>query len=222
MGVLNILFALMCGCANMAWVSMDDRLREGASLSAAEFTEIIKEEAHKERARNARKRGEAPPDQQGEDPDEVAERLGEAFYRALQEAAVHPDLVRLDQLATAGMILQAALLLSGALLLGRMSIGRTIGIIACVGLVGVYALGADVVGSVMDPFAQEAAAVLEDLPALNTQEVDARQIAQIVEAIHEHGASQVSYLIGGLFAIYPLIAGLVLLFSSGIRNALRR
>ena len=213
-GVLNIVFALLCGCGNFVWKGFGEGVREGASMSVAEI-----------RGRLADTRIQVRDETTGEMreqelPEQVVDRMAVALKQGMERASRLPQVSSLELFATLALALQGVLLLSGTFLMGRRPIGRTLGIIACLGLLVVYMLGADASAQVMRPVMEELAQAGADIAEMSEQDVEAGNLVDVLEMMQDDFPLAMSFGTAAFFSLYPLIAGLVLVFSRRIKESL--
>ena len=219
MGVFSIVFALLCGCLNFGWMGSADFLQEAKNLSAEEITSQLRDNVNVQH-REIDPGSGTTNEERRKMSEEQARKLGNALYGAIGQAVTLPEYGTMKTCAQAAMVLQLLLLVSGALLAARVRVGRVLGIMACIGLVGTYVQGAGATAAVIDPFVQELTPLIEEQIDTSGQTADSQEVLEVVDAIQDFGAQQASYVFGIVFCLYPLIAGLILIFSRGVRDGL--
>jgi len=219
MGVFSIVFALLCGCLNYGWMGAAANLEKAQELSAEEITSRLVTGVRIDTQETDPASGRTREEQR-RISEEQARKFGNAIYGAVGRAVTLPEFGTMKTCAEAAMVLQLLLLVSGGLLAARVKVGRVLGIMACIGLVGTYVQGAGATAAVIDPFVQELAPVIEEQIDISGQTADSQEMLEVMDAIQDLGAQQASYVFGIVFCLYPLIAGLILIFSRGVRDGL--
>ncbi len=221
-GVMNLLFALTCGCSNMFFASAWTGFREAASPDQIQETrdrwpDIV------DRMRS-QLRSQAHGDRDRENAEQIAAFMTdqrEPILAAVQEIGTRPTSRRAQGASVGAAVSQLVLLIGSVVLLLRKNAGRWISVLAMLGLVVSTVIA---VGAFNDTMATVKQTVMEEVhrnqDSQRPSTLDAKQVDQLFDTVIM-GMSGVSWAFAAASCLWPLISGLVLLVSASIRNACR-
>ena len=222
-GILNLIFALICGCGHGTGVAAISGLGEAdvSMLSDASFNaemdKAFEEQLAEASDEDERRAMEAMRDYMKSD------EFKDVAREAIQYIGTSKTGEGLRQISAGGLIAQLLMLLSGGLLLARVRIGRPLALLATFSTI--------VVQVAWMMFAIEAVDDLEFRLIERMDEAAAEQgiddPSEVNRVLSDHltedfGTTFRSMAVVGtvMSAIYPLIAFLVILLSGNIRKAL--
>lgn len=224
LGILNIVFALICGCTHGSGAAMLGEIENADAdvFTGSDFDRRLDEQFAPEIAK-------AEDEEQKRALESLRDYLkSPEFKEAASEAITYMGTSetgqRLKMATTAGVIAQVLMLLSGALLLARMRVARPLALVATFATIAVqigwlvFALEAveDVELRILERI-DEAVAERGEKPAENDVE---RAFQEAMSEDFGDAFRGVTMVGTGLAIIYPLIAFLVILLSRNIRRAL--
>jgi hypothetical protein len=225
--MLNILYAVGCGCVTGMWwrfagAASQEQLLEGRDRQAfVEFIEKSLEEARDSALQNAK------DDQEREQLSRsfdffMEEDLANVLYDAILAVSGTGPVKSLATLGTVAIVLLVLLLVASVMMLMRVPISRLLCLMACAGLIVVTVMAAVEFAKVGTTAGEAMVPAIEDLAEQGGAEVDPSVDAEIQDIPEKmRMASSVISIIYAFFAAaWPLLALLLIAFSRGIKESL--
>ena len=224
-GILNILFAVLCGCIDTSlWVSAS-QLMDPASLPTRE--KFVSDYMREVRNEHAKALASAGTDEEKRTAEEhfgpfEDEEVASVGYDAVVAVSHSESLAKSARFGLFAVLLQVGLLTSGILLLARVSFGRMLAILVCLGLIVLNILLPAALTDTTDHLADRFMTGLAEVKPDVAQDLSPTSKDQVVKIVHavKAGAPVAYYSVGAFFALYPVIALLILLFSTSLKRGL--
>jgi hypothetical protein len=217
-GVLNLIFAIACGCTSMGWAGFWSQAQDDPATIKAQLEPMEREirVSIREQIEKGSERG-----QQDERVQKMVEEAftAETMANAVVAAGEHPAAGAIRTATMVGAVAQAALLVGSILLLMRKNVGRILSMLALVAFIAAtiativkFPPVAEAVGASVRSSVEETAGY-RDLPP-----AEQRNFGEGLEQLPQVFVVAIA-AISIAMIVWPAISLLILLFSRGIKAA---
>jgi len=219
-GILNILFGLVCGCTTGLGALTITGLSEAdpEHVFSANFNEAV-ESAIEEQIEQANTDEERRALREAQDfmtSSEFQKVMGNVLIAVVESPAVSS----LETLAYASLVAQIAFLISGVLLLMRVSVARPFSIVVALVTLALTVASVLYLNQVTDEIQNSMSAQLEEGVLDEKTDPSVREALEGMTEALGQPLKAAWTVTGAISALYPFIVVLVLLFSRNIQEVL--